>query len=157
MVKKEYKLLLCSALLLLLSSTALAAYLLARIEGPPIVVSPLTVEATLQYSFENNVSAVWDLAAVNATETWYCRLNTTGEGYAGNVSIVWFLEKFDSNSSAWLRFAPLVNVTTTCTLTGLAGQKVYASADGLIANNMNWGNVTDTAGTYRVVAEISKE
>jgi hypothetical protein len=85
-------------------------------------------------------------------DPWYAKVITTA-GYTGDVSIEWTL--LYDNSGSWDPVGGGANQTTTVALNGSA-QTIYASDDGSIGTNVNWGLWSLTAGeTYRVRAVIS--
>jgi hypothetical protein len=84
---------------------------------------------------------------VPAGDPWYALFNTTSGGYEGNVKITWGL--YNSTDSVH-------NVTTdSFTLDGTV-QTIYASGNGLQAENYNWGQNTTVAETYYIKVTVEE-
>ena len=139
---------------LTLSTVALAVYL-AEIKGPEIIVID-TVSANIQYSDENVVGATWTLPEIPLDQPWYVRMETNAEGYAGEVLITWVLQYFIDSSWTTLEGLTGLPVETTYTLSGAADEIIYASSDGTITTNFDFGSATTATGTYRVLATIEE-
>jgi hypothetical protein len=86
-------------------------------------------------------------------DPWYSKINITSAGYSGSVTITWTLQ-YD-NSGTWTDVGGGASQVTSTSLTGSAGQTIYASGDGSQGSNKNWGLYSLTVGeTYRVRAVI---
>jgi hypothetical protein len=100
-------------------------------------------------------AAAWTgtLSNIANGTAWYAKLNTTVAGYNGAVTITWTLQ-YD-NSGTWTDVGGGATQSTSVTLTGAAGQNVYASANGAQSSNKNWGQYSTTVDeTYRVKAVV---
>jgi hypothetical protein len=108
------------------------------------------------YDEGNSTSAAaWEgtLSNIANGTAWYAKLNTTVAGYNGAVTITWTLQ-YD-NSGTWTDVGGGATQSTSVTLTGAAGQNVYASATGVQSSNKNWGQYSTTVDeTYRVKAVV---
>lgn len=151
--KRHVPKLLVALLILMAVQTVTAAALLAVIQGPELEVIN-SVTGVLQYFGENEAMGSWDLAQIPVNQPWYVRLVVTEPGFAGEVSIAWFIQ--EKTDATWNNLSLDPDVTTTCVLTGEVADIRYASVDGEILTNMDWSTYTTTAGTYRVVAEVSE-
>jgi hypothetical protein len=86
------------------------------------------------------------LINVGTRDPWYAELNMSG-GVTGAVTVTWTLKNATNPSIA--------TNTTHVTLTGIA-QTIYASSDGGLTANTNWGNFTTTPGTYEIEVVITQ-
>jgi hypothetical protein len=86
-------------------------------------------------------------------DPWYSKINITSAGYSGAVTVTWTLQ-YDSGGGNWLDVGGGATQSTSFTLTGSAGDTIYASTDGTQGGNMNWGAYSATADQYRVRAVI---
>lgn len=136
---------------LLAIATVIVIYatLLTTIPGGEVLVGE-DVDGDVYYSETNLEPGTWTstLNVTSITDSWYARINFTS-GYTGGVTITWYLQK-KGESYANTTFTE----TTTVVLTGLMNQAVYASSDGEITGNKNWGADAGTAGQYRVKAWV---
>lgn len=111
-------------------------------------------QGEITYSQINDEAAAWSSTlSVPFPSEWYCRL-TTQETYAGDVTVDWTLETSTDQGWTW-SYVPGASTTTYVNLTGVVGQIVYASADGKIAGNYNWGQRCTAKALYRVRAVVN--
>jgi len=126
------------------------ATILGTFTGGPVTV--VTVKAEIWYSEQNLTSASWTGTLPNVANgsQWYSRLNITqAGGYTGLVNVTWQLHYGNDT--------PVSGATITTgnfNLNGTVGQIIYASSDGYIDVNKNWGAYTSAAETYYVKAQI---
>jgi len=127
------------------------AVTLSTITGGTVTVN--SVQGTIYYSETNSTSATWtDTLGSGGTlgvgQPWYARLNITSSGYSEAVTIAWTL--YFSNGTA-------VSGATQSTSKTLSGstEAVYASSNGNILTNKDWGAYTTSAGDYYLKAVIS--
>jgi len=133
-----------------LVSAGLAVYYLSTLHGPSLqIVSP--VQGQIQYSGTNDALEPWNLTIIWTSNPWYARLNVTDAGYIGEVRIEWWLERGEAD---WVDIAPTEHVITAIELTDSTGQIIYATNNGSILNNKNWGSLTTTPGEYRISSRI---
>jgi hypothetical protein len=155
--KKSRKLLLIATVLTIAALVsvmfAYAAYLLGTFNGGEVTIGGINSSSTVTYSTTNSASATWT-ATLNQTvgSDWYARLEVTG-GYTGNVTITWQLQQ--NTGSGWANVSGTGTTVTTnnVVLTGSA-QDVYASGNGGITSNKDWGTLTTSGGAYRVTATV---
>ena len=88
-----------------------------------------------------------DLPGSSIVDPLYARIETTGPGYSGLVTITW---KLIDGGGAEIKILPNY---TTVTLTGSAGQIVYASADGS-GLGFNFGPDAGMPDQYYIQAEV---
>jgi len=81
----------------------------------------------------------------------YARFRTTGSGYSGVVTITWKL--IDVSSGAEVH---TLTDYTTYTLTGNAGDVIYATADGSVSGNFDWGSYASIDGDYYIEIDFNK-
>lgn len=135
-------------LLALISLTALAGVVVAAELGVfysgEIVVTDI-VEGYVKVSETNSTMGDWVHSLnLSSGDDWYARFETETGGYIGNVTITWVLQ--EKINSTWTDTNN--TVTTLFTLNG-GSQIIYASTNGLIDTNENWGAHT-TASTWRL-------
>jgi hypothetical protein len=111
-------------------------------------VSVVTMSAEVLYCKNTTGSWTSTLSNIGNGTDWYAIFNTTSTGHAGLVNMTWVLLKSGSPVS------PSVNQTTQVTLTGDAGQEIYASSNGDNSNTKNWGLNCTTAGTYQIKVTV---
>jgi hypothetical protein len=127
------------------------ATILGTFKGGTVTV--VTLPAKIGYSQTNSSSVSWanSLSDVANGSNWYSRLNITATGgYTGLVGVTWTL--YFSNDT------PVSGATVTTLnfdVNGTVGQRIYASSNGLIAGNTNWGAYTTVAASYYVKAVVS--
>jgi hypothetical protein len=128
-----------------------AAILLGQFNGGVVTIGGVSSSSIVTYCTTNNATATWTPTLQESTpgSAWYARLEVSG-GYAGNVSITWQLQQ--NSGTGWTGVTD-ASVTTYVVLTG-SSQDVYASSDGTITNNQNWGTFTTSGGSYRVTATV---
>jgi len=127
------------------------AVTLSTITGGTVTVS--SVQGTIYYSETNATSATWTTTlgsgnTLGVGQAWYARLNITSSGYSEAVTIAWTL--YDSTDTP----VPSATQSTSKTLSG-STEAIYASSDGGIASNKNWGTYTTSTGNYYLKAVIS--
>ena len=115
------------------------------------VVTIQSIGGSVQYSVTNSTSASWTgTIDQGANAEWYARISISNSP-AQNVTVMWTLEK--NVTGSWtLQSTP--SAPTTTMRIELTTDYVYASSNGLIAVNYNWGNYTQTEGQYRILANI---
>jgi len=126
------------------------ASLLQMFTGGEVVVG--TVAGSVYYSKTNTEAGdPWalTLSVNNYTDPWYARFLFTST-YQSSVTILWQLQKM---GASW------GNVTgfqyTSIVLNGNTSQPVYASYDGSLTSNRNWGGNVTANGQYRILAYVS--
>ena len=111
-------------------------------------VRTVTVKGSIKVGDENSTMADWvDTMNITPGEDWFARFETKATGYLGVVNITWVLQE---KNSTWSDTA--YNVTTIGFSLNGTVQYIYASADGFIGSNKNWGLHTNTTSTWRVKA-----
>jgi len=128
------------------------AALLATITGGTVSVS--SIQGNIYYSETNSTSATWTPnlgsgGTLGVNQPWYARLNITSTGYSEAVTISWTLY-YSSNNTA----VPGATESTGVTLSG-SPEAIYASTNGNIASNKNWGTYTTGTGDYYLKAVIT--
>jgi len=154
--KKSRKLLLISTSLtiiaLALVLSVYSAFLLGTFQGGEVTIGGVA-SGTITYSTTNDTAATWTstLQPGAIGNPWYARLEVgTSNTYSGPVTITWQL-LIETAPGVWSsQGSP---VTTTMNLAAGA-QDVYASPNGGISANTNWGSVTTNAGTYAINATV---
>jgi len=81
----------------------------------------------------------------------YIRFRTTASGYAGVVTITWKL--VDTSSGIEIH---TLSSYTTFTLSGNAGDRIFATADGTGWPGFDWGTYANTDTEYYIEAEFYK-
>jgi hypothetical protein len=131
------------------------AVILSTINGGNVSVVGSGSMAMWYDETNSSSAAAWTgtLSNIANGTAWYAKLNTTVAGYNGAVTITWTLQ-YD-NSGTWTDVGGGASQSTSVTLTGAAGQDVYASATGAQSSNKNWGQYSTTVDeTYRVRAVV---
>jgi hypothetical protein len=131
------------------------AVILSTINGGTVSVVGSGSMAMWYDETNSSSAAAWTgtLSNIANGTAWYAKLNTTVAGYNGAVTITWTLQ-YD-NSGTWTDVGGGASQSTSVTLTGAAGQDVYASATGAQSSNKNWGQYSTTVDeTYRVRAVV---
>lgn len=148
-LRKLKKALIVSIIALSLLVAVVLAVQLGVFYGGP--VTTIELEGEITYSPTNSSVATWTLTLSNvpAGDDWFSRFEVQAGGYVGPVTITWVLQ--EEISSVWTDTA--FSETTTFTLSG-AVQNIYASSNGAIGTNWNWGLNTTTVGTWRIVASV---
>lgn len=108
-------------------------------------VGVVSLNGTLKYNTDNSTTWYSTLSGVANGSSWYVMFNTTSSGYSGAVNITWQLQWSNGTDVS----GATVN-TNSFSLTGSAGQEIYAATNGLQSGNNDWGTDTTTAGTYRI-------
>lgn len=127
-----------------------------QVTGREVVVGQqVAPKGEISYSQINSPTAAWSrtFSDVPLGSTWYCRLNITEGEYAGDITIDWTLESSPDQGGTWTETG--FSMTTQTTFSGEAGQIVYASADGNIAGNYDWGQHCTTSAWYRLRAVVN--
>jgi hypothetical protein len=149
--RKSRKLLFVATALTIISLASLLtvyAAVLGTFNGNAFTVNNVT-SGTVTYSADGSTSWGASPAPFNVGDHLYARFELTATSYSGPATITWQLQK---DNSGWANVGS--PVTTTVSLTGSA-QTIYASANGLTANNHDWGDDISTGGSYRVTATIA--
>ena len=109
--------------------------------------------SNLRYSADNVDPGTWTatLNSSGAGVAWYSRLEIAAGGYSGPVNMTWHLEK-KTDATTWTDVSG-ANASTSIVLTGNA-QTVYATSDGGITGNHNWGSNVAANGAYRVLVDV---
>jgi len=123
-------------------TTVFLAYaaILATYTGGNVVVNQ--PGGDIQYNLSNTSNSTWTntLTVFNGT-AWYARINITNSG-AQTVGLDWHLIMNSADQG--------IKVTTSNYQLSGGTNTIYATTDGLFANNYNWGQDTGTGGTYNV-------
>ncbi len=127
-----------------------AVAILGTFQGGTVSVGGVS-SGTISYSSDNTVGGTWapSLQVSSSTDPWYAKIQVSG--YTGPVTITWQLQ-VQSAPSTWTN-VPGAAVTTTTSLTGTS-QTIYASTDGSIGSNQNWGSDCSTNGTYSITVTV---
>jgi hypothetical protein len=115
-------------------------------------VNVVTLQGSLWYNQTNLAPWQASLDDVGNGTSWYVMFNTTSNGYSGKVDITWQLQNWTGGS--YQKDVGSSVTTSGFSLDGLAGQKIFASPDGLQADNTDWNALTTAAGTYRIKMTI---
>jgi len=127
------------------------AVLIGTFTGDQVTVGGMG-SGNLMYNTVNAEGTWLSTVGPGVGGAWYARTEIATGGYSGPVTIAWHLEN-KTASSTWEDVTG-ATVSTSVVLTGLA-QNVYASTDGGLTSNHNWGLNSQVAGAYRVVAEVN--
>ena len=130
--------------------TVYAAVLLGTINGGAVTVGGVTT-GTITYSTVADGSGSWTTTLDPDTGSWYTKLEVNG-GYTGPVTVTWQLQSYATGS--WVDVGA-ATVSTSTSLTGSAGQVIYATATGVVTSNHDWHTEAGAGGTYRVIATIN--
>lgn len=126
-----------------------------QVTGREVVVGQQPApKGEITYSQINDENAAWSgtLSGIPLDSEWYCRLNITQGDYIGDVTIDWTLESSTDQGGTWIETG--FSMTTQTTLSEV-GQIVYASADGTITGNHNWGQHCKASAWYRLRVVIN--
>lgn len=133
------------------------AVILSTINGNQVNV--VGFGGSMWYDEANSTSAAdWtadlpDIATNGSScDPWYSKINITSAGYSGAVTVTWTLQYL--NVATWTDVGGGATESTSFTLTGAAGDTIYATPTGVQSGNKNWGAYTATADQYRVKAVI---
>lgn len=107
-------------------------------------VEVVTLNGTIYYSEDNSTGWATSINSITNGSAWYARFNVISNGYSGDATITWWLQKDGANMTS------PVEQTTSFTFSG-GLEAVYASIDGTQGTNKNWGASATEAGTYRVM------
>lgn len=123
------------------------AVLLASYQGGNVTIT--TIGGSIQYSVTNTTGGSWQpTLSQGASAEWYARISISNSP-SQDVTVTWTLHNVTSG----------LDVTTDCpttTMTLTSGTTyIYASSNGLIDTNQNWGDHTTSEATYRIDAEIN--
>jgi hypothetical protein len=127
-----------------------AVAILGTFQGGTVSVGGVS-SGTISYSADNVAGGTWTvtLQVSSASDPWYAKIQVGG--YTGPVTITWQLQVLTAPST-WTNVSG-ATVTTTTSLTG-ASQTIYASSDGSIGANQNWGSDCSTNGTYSLTVTV---
>jgi hypothetical protein len=147
--KKGFLAITLVTVLSILAVIGVYAVLIGTFPGGNVTVGQVA-SSSVTYSSDN---ATWisPLSVSAAGDAWYSRLEVGANSYSGPVTITWQLQQ-ETNTTTWNNVGSAVQ--TPMVLSGSA-EDVYASSDGTNNNNFNWGSLTTTAGTYRVVVTVN--
>jgi len=124
------------------------ALLLASYTGGNVTIQK--VGGSIQYCVNNNASETWTgTLSQGANASWYARISITNSP-SQNVTVTWTLHNVTSGLDVSTDFTTSNTITLSPSTT-----YIYASLDGLITGNHNWGEHTTTEATYRIDAEIN--
>jgi len=127
--------------------TVYAAVVLGTINGLDVTVAGVA-SGTITYGTTADGSGGWS-DTLAPSGAWYTKLSIDA-GYSGPVTITWQLQSYATGS--WQNVGS--STVTTMSLSGSA-QVVYATANGDISGNRNWGLTATSQATYRVIATIA--
>ena len=152
-MKKSRKLLFAATLLTIVAlATVLGVYaavLLGTITGGTVTVGG--VSGSVTYSSTNSTSATWSSTLQpTAGSEWYARLEIIG-GYNGLATVTFQLQR--NTGSGWSNVGSAIT-TSQITLLG-SSQIVYASSDGAITSNFDWGQDTSSGGAYQIIVTVN--
>jgi len=126
------------------------AVLLKSYQGGVVTIQ--AIGGSIQYSVSNSTSATWQgTLSQGANAEWYARINILNSP-SQNVTVTWTLQK--NVTGTWTTQSTPSAPTTTMRIEPTTAY-IYASTNGLIATNYNWGNYTQTEGQYRILADIN--
>jgi len=125
------------------------AVLLATYTGGDVTIQ--TVGGSIAYSVTNTTGGTWTgTLSQGAGAEWYARISISNSP-SQDVIVTWTLQLLNGT---WQNVATDFTNSDTISLTP-STTYIYASSDGLITSNHNWGDHTTTEGTYRVIATIN--
>jgi hypothetical protein len=126
------------------------AILIGTFTGGEVTIGG-SATGSVSYS-EDQVAWTSTLSPSSANASWYTKLSINGGQYSGSaVVITWQLQRKISDT-IWSD----VGTVTTTSMTLVAGaQDVYATTDGGVANNRDWGIDVVEQGTYRVGVAVN--
>jgi hypothetical protein len=127
------------------------AIIIGTFTGGNVTVQGPSFSTTIVTYSTDNLN--WSPALNITSGAWYARLEVAG-GYTGPVTITWQLQQ-ENNTSGWNDVTGATFGPTSVALTGAAPQYVYATSDGTIGSNYDWGLLTTAGGTYRVSATVN--
>lgn len=151
--KKSRKLLLVATTLMIIALgsvlTVYAAVILGQFTGGTVTVGGVS-SGTVKYSLANVEPGSWSTTLSAGTGTaWFARLEISG-GYHGSATVTFQLQQ--NTGSGWSDFGTAFT-TGTITLSG-SSQTVYASSDGNLATNKDWGTGL-TGAAYQIVVTVN--
>jgi len=146
---KTRKILLVALLVLISLVSVVVATQLGIFFSGDVVTT--TVEGSVKLSQTNSPTATWvdTLTGVATGDEWYAQFEVIGDGYAGTVTITLVLQ--EKIAEVWTDTA--FTTISTCVLSS-SSEIIYASTDGLIGGNYNWGQHTTTASTWRIANTV---
>ncbi len=110
-------------------------------------VTVVSLNGDIKYDDLNSTTASdWTptLSNIANGSSWYTLFNTSSTGYTGLVNMTWQLQWSNGTNVG------VSQTTNNFNLTGAIGQVIYASDNGAITSNKNWGASTTSAGTYQI-------
>lgn len=129
--------------------TVYAAVMLGEFTGGTVTVGGVS-SGTVKYALTNVEPGSWSTTLSAATGTaWFSRLEISG-GYAGSATVTFQLQQ--NTGSGWSNFGTAFT-TGTITLSGGA-QTIYASNDGGLAGNKDWGTGL-TGAAYQIIVTVN--
>jgi hypothetical protein len=151
--KKSRKLLLVATTLMIIAMasvlTVYATVLFGPFTGGTVTVGGVS-SGSISYSGTNDVGATWTSTLSAATGAdWFAMLEITG-GYHGSATVTFQLQQ--NTGSGWSNFGTAFT-TGTITLSG-SSQNIYASSDGTITGNKNWGTGL-TGAAYQIIVTVN--
>jgi hypothetical protein len=149
--RKSRKLLFVATALTITSLASLLtvyAAVLGTFNGNAFTVNKITSGA-VTYSTDGSTGWSTSPSAFNVGDHLYSRFELSSTSYSGSANLTWQLQQ---DNSGWTNVgSPL----TTTVLLSVSNQTIYASANGLSANNHDWGDDISTGRSYRVTATIT--
>jgi len=125
---------------------------LATVLGPQIIVRPTT--GVVQYAYENSTtSSAWynDTFIIAPNCSLFARYFSTS-ATGGYALFTWTIYNITAgNHTAMHSFVSRKIFLDP----NIVNQKIYASVDGLITDNYNWGIWTSENGTYQIELNIT--
>jgi len=122
------------------------AVLLASYTGGLVTIQG--VGGSIEYSLDNSTN--WGSTLnQSAGAEWYARIAIT-DSPTQDVVVTWTLYNVTGSSAVTTDFTDSNTISLTPATT-----YIYASSDGLSANNHNWGDHTTSEANYRIDAEIN--
>jgi len=114
-------------------------------------VTITSIGGSIEYATTNSTGASWGgTLTQGAAAQWYARIAISGSPEQ-LVTVAWTLQKDVSGS--WENQTS--SVPTTSIQLSTSTTYIYASSNGLINSNYNFGQDTATQGTFRVIARVT--
>lgn len=152
--RKSKKLFAITTILVIISlSSVLSAYaaMITVVSGSGIPIGGIS-NGAIQYIADSDAKGGWstDFQLTKVGDSLFTRLFMDKESYSGNVIITWQLQN-ETSSHVWSNVGE--KTSTTIWLNGTATY-VYATSDGTMKDNRDWGKEILSAGCYRVTTTI---
>lgn len=110
------------------------------------------VTGQVENSLDDSTYSTSPLNGTGSTAHFYCRFVTTASGHSGSVTVTWQLQW--RNNTVW-QDVPGATIFTSTTMTGSAGQIIYATSTGSQTGNQDWATYFSNSGQYRVMATFT--